>query len=116
MRNTFCPSSGDILALFTDGMIEAQDKSGADYTARRLQSVIEKHRDRPMNEVLDLCLADYRAFRHQDSDDCTLILIRRKSRAARLQTILRLRSSQPSHRRCMNRKRFHRPSLKRWLR
>ena len=72
-------TSGDILALFTDGMIEAQDKSGADYTARRLQSVIEKHRDRPMNEVLDLCLADYRAFRHQDSDDCTLILIRRKS-------------------------------------
>jgi sigma-B regulation protein RsbU (phosphoserine phosphatase) len=72
-------TSGDILALFTDGMIEAQDRSGADYTARRLQSVIEKHRDRPMNEVLDLCLADYRAFRHQDSDDCTLILIRRKS-------------------------------------
>lgn len=72
-------SSGDILALFTDGMIEAQNQSGADYSARRLQSVIGQHRDRPMAEVLEHCLADYRQFRHQDSDDCTLILIRRKS-------------------------------------
>lgn len=72
-------AAGDILALFTDGMIEAQNKEGADYTARRLQSVIEKNRTLPMSEVLTLCMEDYRQFRREDSDDCTLILIRRKS-------------------------------------
>lgn len=72
-------AAGDILALFTDGMIEAQNKEGADYTARRLQSVIEKNRTHPMSEVLTLCMEDYRQFRREDSDDCTLILIRRKS-------------------------------------
>lgn len=72
-------NKGDILALYTDGMIEAQNKGGADYSARRLQSIVEKHRDRPMGDVLEDCLADYRGFRHQDSDDCTLMLIRRKS-------------------------------------
>ena len=70
---------GDLLALYTDGMIEAQDKSGADYTARRLHAIIESHRELPMQEILTRCQADYQQFRHADSDDCTLILVRRKS-------------------------------------
>ena len=70
---------GDLLALYTDGIIEAQDKSGADYTARRLHAIIESHRELPMQEILTRCQADYQQFRHADSDDCTLILVRRKS-------------------------------------
>jgi sigma-B regulation protein RsbU (phosphoserine phosphatase) len=72
-------TKGDILALYTDGMIEAQDQSEAHYSARRLHAIIEGHRDLPMQEILAQCVSDYQAFRQQDSDDCTLILIRRKS-------------------------------------
>ena len=69
--------TGDVLALYTDGMVEAQDATGHDYTVRRVNALVEQHRERPVQEIVDVCVADYQAFRGRDSDDITLMVLRK---------------------------------------
>ena len=71
---------GDVLALYTDGMVEAQDVGGADYTVKRLNALIQKNRDRGVEDIVRACVDDYRAFRKEDSDDITLLVIRKRNR------------------------------------
>lgn len=71
-------ASGDILALYTDGMIEGQNAERQDYTVKRLNSLIKDHRDKKVAEILDLCVKDYEQFREKDTDDITLLLLRKK--------------------------------------
>jgi sigma-B regulation protein RsbU (phosphoserine phosphatase) len=69
---------GDVLALYTDGIPEAQNQQGEDYTVRRLNDLIVKNAKRPVQEILDRCLEDYTGFRGKDSDDVTLVVLRKK--------------------------------------
>jgi sigma-B regulation protein RsbU (phosphoserine phosphatase) len=71
-------TSGDVLALYTDGMVEAQDKNGVDYSVRRLNEMIARHRGAPCEEIVARCVEDYTKFRVQDADDITLIVLRRR--------------------------------------
>jgi sigma-B regulation protein RsbU (phosphoserine phosphatase) len=68
----------DVLALYTDGMVEAQDAAGADYSSRRLHEIIRAHASEPAQKILEACLADYEKFRRIDADDITLIVLRRR--------------------------------------
>lgn len=68
---------GDLLALYTDGMVESQDKAGVDYSVARLNDLIRRHRDARPTDILARCLDDYESFRSQDTDDITLIIARR---------------------------------------
>lgn len=70
----------DVLALYTDGMVEAQNAAGADYSVARLNSLIKKHRDAGVDDILRVCVDDYQAFRKEDSDDITLLVIRKRQR------------------------------------
>lgn len=70
---------GDLVALYTDGMVEAQDGDGRDYSVARLNDVIVQHRHAPPAEILTRCLEDYEGFRSEDTDDITLIIARRTS-------------------------------------
>lgn len=70
---------GDLLALYTDGLVEAQDNSGADYSSRRLQEILRAHAGASPDEVLGRCLDDYGRFRRIDADDITLIVLRRRA-------------------------------------
>lgn len=69
--------TGDILALYTDGMVEAQNAQGQDYTVRRLNDLVKRHRERPVQEIVDTIVADYQGFRDRDSDDITLLVMRK---------------------------------------
>lgn len=69
---------GDTLALYTDGLVEAQDASGADYSTRRLHEIVRAHAQAPAAEILQRCLDDYNAFKRADADDITLIILRRR--------------------------------------
>lgn len=69
--------TGDILALYTDGMVEAQNKKGEDYTVRRLNDLVKAGRERPVQEIVDSIVADYQSFRDKDSDDITLLVLRK---------------------------------------
>ena len=69
---------GDLLATYTDGMVEAQNDKGQDYTVQRLNDLIIKNAKKPVKDIVDLCVADYTEFRRKDSDDITLLILRKK--------------------------------------
>jgi sigma-B regulation protein RsbU (phosphoserine phosphatase) len=69
---------GDLLAMYTDGMVEAQNDKGEDYTVGRLNNLITKNAKKPVKEIVDLCVEDYTKFRSKDSDDITLLILRKK--------------------------------------
>jgi sigma-B regulation protein RsbU (phosphoserine phosphatase) len=71
---------GDVLALYTDGMIEAQDASGKGYSVQRLNDIIARHSEEPVQDIMKRCVDDYNAFRSQDIDDMTLLILRRCAR------------------------------------
>lgn len=71
---------GDLLALYTDGIVEAQDAAGADYSVRRLNALIAGHAAEPVADIVARCVDDYQRFRAADSDDVTLLLLRRRPR------------------------------------
>ena len=64
--------------MYTDGIVEAQNSSGADYSVQRLNDLIIKNAKKPVQEILDRCLEDYKEFRSKDSDDITLLIARKK--------------------------------------
>ena len=72
-------STGSILALYTDGIIEAQNRYKQDYTQKRLNGIILSNAHRHVDDILDRCLWDYRRFRQADSDDLLLMIIRKES-------------------------------------
>lgn len=72
--------AGDLLALYTDGMLEGQNAAGEDYGSKRLNGLLCAHADEPVDDLLRRCVDDYREFRRGDSDDITLILLRRRAR------------------------------------
>ena len=69
---------GDVLALYTDGITEAQNDKGEDYSVQRLNNLIIKNAKKPVQEILDRCREDYTGFRIKDSDDITLLILRKK--------------------------------------
>jgi phosphoserine phosphatase RsbU/P len=71
---------GDVVALYTDGMIEAQDASGKGYTVQRLNDIIARHSEEPVQDIMKRCVDDYTSFRSQDIDDITLLILRRCDR------------------------------------
>lgn len=72
-------AEGDLLVMYTDGIPESQDAAGRDYTVRRLNDLIVAHGDESPSRILQRCIEDYEGFRHEVSDDVTLIIARRKA-------------------------------------
>lgn len=69
---------GDLLAMYTDGIIEAQNSKGEDYSVQRLNDLIVENAEKPVEDILDLCVEDYTSFRSKDTDDITLLIVRKK--------------------------------------
>ncbi|HKI83011.1 MAG TPA: PP2C family protein-serine/threonine phosphatase, partial [Candidatus Krumholzibacteria bacterium] len=72
---------GDMLALYTDGIVERQGPDG-EYGLARLRSLLQSRldEDRPVLEILDEVFEDVRSFGQGQAwaDDVTLMLVRRK--------------------------------------
>ncbi len=73
-------SPGDVLLLYTDGVTEAQDRSGRFYGEKRLQELLRSQSNRSAGDILEGVLADLKDFLGGASqqDDVTLIVLRRK--------------------------------------
>lgn len=78
-QHTMPFEAGDLLALYTDGLVEAQDHDGHDYTVARLNQLILEHATQPVEDILARCIDDYTQFRASDTDDITLVILRRRS-------------------------------------
>lgn len=70
---------GDILALFTDGINEAQDVDGNTYGEARILELIKKHKDKSAKDISLLIIEDVQKFAAHGNynDDRTLIIVKR---------------------------------------
>jgi sigma-B regulation protein RsbU (phosphoserine phosphatase) len=71
-------SPGDIIVAFSDGVSEALNEAGDEFTDDRLLASIDAHRLGTPQQLLDGLLADVRAFcgRATPSDDVTIVVVR----------------------------------------
>ena len=68
-------ASGDLLALYTDGITEANDEEGKEFGEELLIDKLRLHRDRPCPELITALTDDVRQFSpHEQADDITLIV------------------------------------------
>jgi len=71
---------GDSLALYSDGITEAQDAEGNEYEEERLTCSLRLHADRDSRTMADGVLQDVAHFRNRapQNDDITLLIVRRR--------------------------------------
>jgi sigma-B regulation protein RsbU (phosphoserine phosphatase) len=69
---------GDVIIAFSDGVSEALNESGDEFTDERLLDSIAAHRGKAPQELLDGVVADVRAFcgGATQSDDMTIVIVR----------------------------------------
>jgi sigma-B regulation protein RsbU (phosphoserine phosphatase) len=70
--------AGDLIVLFSDGVTEAMNAAGEEFTDDRLIACANAHRGEAPQQVLDALLADVQAFcaGEAQSDDVTAVLVR----------------------------------------
>lgn len=67
--------SGDVFALYTDGITEAFDSAGDEFGEERLLRALERSREGPVEAMVAAVVEDVRAFSpHEQRDDITLIV------------------------------------------
>jgi len=69
---------GDVLLLYTDGVIEASDAAGHEYGLARLCVELERTALSPVTEIRDRLLASVRSFLHEQRDDIALLVARHR--------------------------------------
>jgi serine phosphatase RsbU (regulator of sigma subunit) len=69
---------GDLLALYTDGIVEAPDLSGTEFGEERLVATLQRHRHRDLDEMVVQVLLEVERWTGGGAahDDATLVLIR----------------------------------------
>ena len=70
--------SGDLLALYTDGVTESVNHDFEEFGEGRLVESLRRHRNQSPHSVLTSVVDDVRSFSpHEQHDDITLIIARR---------------------------------------
>jgi phosphoserine phosphatase RsbU/P len=67
---------GDLMVLYTDGLIEARNKAGKPFGVERLAALVDKHRARPAEAIRARILTNLRRWMVRQEDDVTLIVVR----------------------------------------
>jgi len=69
---------GDILFLYTDGIVEAENAKGEFYGKDRLRAFLDANADKPLREMIDIFREDIAAFAGgaEQSDDITMLALR----------------------------------------
>jgi phosphoserine phosphatase RsbU/P len=69
---------GDLLAFFSDGLIEAMSPELQEFGSRRLTHLLRENADRPLREIIDLLFSEVARFEEgrPRRDDQTLVLAR----------------------------------------
>jgi hypothetical protein len=72
-------SREDVLVLYTDGILDAQDAHGNFFEIERLEDIIWQHSARPAEETLNAVLQAVQSFTRQEAsiDDQAVVVIRR---------------------------------------
>lgn len=71
-------TAGDLFVFYTDGIVEATDPEGREFTESRLRAVIDAHRTRPAQQIADAVFEAIDRFRGEAArtDDMTLVVVK----------------------------------------
>jgi sigma-B regulation protein RsbU (phosphoserine phosphatase) len=74
----FLLEPGNILLVYSDGLIEQEDSTGTTYSLMRIQSLLHTYSSVPLSSLLIRIWEDFHTFRKDipQSDDVTLLLLR----------------------------------------
>jgi len=74
---------GDIFALITDGILEAENSDEVDFGVERCEDILREHGGRSMAELRQIILAETEAFAAPgpQADDMTILLVKRNESA-----------------------------------
>jgi serine phosphatase RsbU (regulator of sigma subunit) len=73
--------AGDVALFFTDGATEAMNAAGEMFGDERLAAALARVAMLPLDAALEALFAEIAAFRAEQHDDVTLMLVRRAARA-----------------------------------
>jgi sigma-B regulation protein RsbU (phosphoserine phosphatase) len=70
---------GDLLLLYTDGVVEIATENDEEYGVERLEGVVRRSQSLPASAMIDQIVRDTQRFSGRESfeDDFTLVIIRR---------------------------------------
>lgn len=70
---------GDVLILYTDGAVEAENPAGEQYSAERLSKTVSLHLHQSASQLVETIYASVIQFRETTSlaDDLTLVLLKK---------------------------------------
>ena len=70
---------GDVLVLYTDGVVEAENPEGEEYSAQRLARIVGSHLQQRPSELIETIYASIGDFRETTllADDFTLVVLKR---------------------------------------
>ena len=70
--------TGDVLLLFTDGVVEAQNPAGEEYSVQRLARIVSSHLQQTPSELIDTIHASVIEFQGTSvlADDLTLVVLK----------------------------------------
>ncbi|MCW5803037.1 MAG: SpoIIE family protein phosphatase [Deltaproteobacteria bacterium] len=72
---------GDVLVLYTDGLIEAMNAQREQFGTERLVSAVAGARDQPVQGICDHVMTKVRAWSDVQADDITLVVSRYEARS-----------------------------------
>jgi PAS domain S-box-containing protein len=75
-NNTLSLEDGDLMVLFTDGLIEAMDGAGEQFDMGRLGDAVEAARLEPVEAIRDRVLRAVHAWAPKQEDDISLVVAR----------------------------------------
>jgi sigma-B regulation protein RsbU (phosphoserine phosphatase) len=67
---------GDLLVLYTDGLVQGMDASGGQFGMDRLCAALERVRELPVGRIVETVLAESMRFAAAQEDDVTLLVAR----------------------------------------
>ena len=70
---------GDVLVLYTDGAVEAENPAGEQYSAQRLSRTVSLHLQQNASELIETIYTSVIEFRQTTSlaDDLTLVVLKK---------------------------------------
>ncbi len=71
----------DVIVLFSDGITEATGRGGELYGERRLEKALNRSAHLPAEAIVEAILEEVKGFQVEQSDDMTLVVIKRKTLA-----------------------------------
>ncbi len=77
-ERSFTLNPGDVFVFGTDGVFEAMNASGGEFSEGRLRAVVERTRTRPAVEIVDAVFEEVRQFRGSTppNDDMTAVVVK----------------------------------------